>query len=122
MTILLPMAVLLSLNTDPLKPGNHSRSVKMGETKRTFHVHIPPKYDHKKPTPMVIALHGAAMTGEMMRWFSGLDRTADAGNFVVVYPDGVGRTWNAGPLFRLGGNKSDDVAFLREMLDDLGKV
>src|SRR5207253_11219090 len=45
---------------------------------------------------------------------------------IVVYPDGTGSgsflTWNAGALFRLAGNRADDIAFLREMLDDLGKM
>src|SRR4051812_42340679 len=106
MTTLLPLTLLLSLQAEPLKPGNHSRSVKMGELKRTYHVHVPRKYDPKQATPVVLALHGAMMDGTMMRWYSGLDRKADDAGFVVVYPDGVGRTWNAGPLFRLGGNRS----------------
>src|SRR5207248_1712283 len=73
-----------------------------------------------------LALHGAGMNGRMMRWFTGLDRKADREGFIVVYPDGTGSgsflTWNAGALFRLAGNRADDIAFLRELLDDLGKV
>jgi hypothetical protein len=62
----------------------------------------------------------------MMRWFSALDRKSDKEGFIVVYPDGTGAgsllTWNAGAMFRLGGNRADDVAFMRELLDDMGKA
>src|SRR5436309_1863379 len=99
MMMLLPLTLVLGLDTDSLKPGNHMRSVKVGEVMRTYHVHVPPKYDAKKPTPVVLALHGAAMNGQMMRWFCGLDRKADKEGFIVVYPDGTGKngmlTWNA---------------------------
>src|SRR5690242_16336234 len=99
MTIL-PLALLLTLEANPLLAGDHSRSVKVDERMRTYHVHIPKTCNVKKPTPIVLALHGAAMTGKMMKLYSGLDRTADEGGFVVVYPDGTGSgallTWNAG--------------------------
>src|SRR6476646_2723068 len=125
MITLVPLAFVLGLDTDSPKAGNHTWTVKMGEMKRTYHVHVPEKYDAKKPTPVVLALHGAAMTGRMMRWFTDLDRKADREGFIVVYPDGTGSgsflTWNAGSVFRLAGNRADDVAFLRAMLDDLGK-
>ncbi len=49
----------------------------MGEQKRTYLVHVPKDYDPKKPTPVVLALHGAAMNGPMMVWFSGLNKKSD---------------------------------------------
>ncbi|MEI6536843.1 MAG: hypothetical protein WCN98_15965, partial [Verrucomicrobiaceae bacterium] len=49
--------------TDPLGPGDHTRTLMMGEQKRTYLVHVPKDYDPKKPTPVVLALHGAAMNG-----------------------------------------------------------
>lgn len=126
MTTLLPLILLFAPNTAPLKPGNHTRGVKLEGTDRAYEVHVPKKYDARKPTPLVLALHGAGMNGRMMRWFSGLDATADREGFIVVYPNGTGtgelRTWNAGPLFRLAGNKADDVAYLGAVLDDLDKV
>jgi poly(3-hydroxybutyrate) depolymerase len=59
-------------NNDPLGPGDHTRTLMMGEQKRTYLVHVPKGYDPKKTAPVVLALHGAAMDGSMMVWFSGL--------------------------------------------------
>jgi len=113
--------------TDPLGPGDHTRTIMMGEQKRTYLVHIPKDYDPKKPAPVVLALHGAAMNGSMMVWFSGLNKTSDAAGFIVVYPSGTGTgpflTWNAGGFKgKMAEGKADDVAFIAKLLDDLGSV
>jgi len=112
---------------DPLGPGDHTRTLMMGEQKRTYLVHIPKGYDPKKAAPVVLALHGAAMNGSMMVWFSGLNKTSDAAGFIVVYPSGTGTgpflTWNAGGFKgKMAEGKADDVAFIGKLLDDLGSV
>jgi polyhydroxybutyrate depolymerase len=113
--------------TDPLGPGDHTRTLVMGEQKRTYLVHVPKGYDSKKPAPVVLALHGAAMNGPMMVWFSGLNKKADEAGFIVVYPGGTGTgpflTWNAGGFKgKMAEGKADDVAFVGKLLDDLGTV
>src|SRR5262245_39425190 len=116
--MLLPLTLIVALDGEMLKAGDHSRSVKMDERTRSYHIHIPAKYDPKKPTPVVIALHGAAMNGKMMQVFSDLDKKADDAGFVVVYPDGTGTgtflTWNAFGG-RAMGRRVDDVAFIGKM-------
>lgn len=108
---------------EALGPGDHARTVLMSEQKRTYFLHIPQDYDPMKPTPVVLALHGAAMNGSMMAWFSGLNTKSDEAGFIVVYPNGTGRdpilTWNAGSF---GNQQVDDVAFIGQLLDDLGSV
>jgi polyhydroxybutyrate depolymerase len=97
------------------------------DLKRSYLVHIPKSYDPKKPTPVVLALHGAAMDGSMMVWFSGInDKSEDAG-FIVAYPSGTGvgpfRIWNAGGFTgRMAENPADDVKYLGALLDDLATV
>jgi polyhydroxybutyrate depolymerase len=110
-----------------LGPGDHTRTLLMGEQLRSYLVHIPNKYDPKKPAPIVLALHGAAMDGAMMVWFSGLNTKADEAGFVVVYPSGSGagpfRTWNAGGFTgKMAEGRADDVAYLGKLLDDLSGV
>jgi polyhydroxybutyrate depolymerase len=112
------LAVLLGADPDTLGPGDHTRSLKMGEQERSYLVHVPKGYDPKKPTPVVLALHGAGMTGPMMAPFSGLSKKADDEGFIVVYPSGSALLWNAGSF----GSKADDVAFIGKVLDDLGSV
>jgi polyhydroxybutyrate depolymerase len=113
--------------SDPLGAGDHTRTLDFGDQKRTFLVHIPKSYDPKKPTPVVLALHGAAMNGPMMVWFSGLNKTADESGFIVVYPSGTGTgpflTWNAGGFRgKMAEGRADDVAFIAKLLDDLATV
>ena len=110
-----------------LGSGNHTRSLMMGTRKRTYLVHVPPGYDPQKPTPVVLALHGAAMSGPMMVWFTGLNKKADKSGFIVVYPTGTGTgpllVWNAGGFTsQLADGRPDDVAFISKLLDDLGTV
>jgi len=113
-----------------LPPGNHRRFLEVGGRRRSCIVHVPPRPaagDPGGPLPVVLALHGAAMNGWLMQWFTGLDRLADRAGFIVVYPDGTGRgpflVWNAG---QFPGNvwrrRPDDVAFLMAVLDDLASV
>ena len=105
----------------------HTRSLTAGGLTRTYVVHVPPGLDPQKPAPVVLALHGATMTGPLMAWFSGLNAKADEARFIVVYPNGTGRRssyfWNAGnccgPAVR---SNVDDVAFIRAVLDDLAKT
>lgn len=116
-----------SVIATPLTPGDHSRYLYSGAEKRSYILHVPPGYDPKKPTPVVLALHGAAMNGSMMVWFTNLNKTADAKGFIAVYPSGTGpgplRTWNAGGLIsRLKGKKTDDVAFIGHLLDELESI
>jgi polyhydroxybutyrate depolymerase len=112
------LAALLGADADSIGPGDHNRSLKMGEQERSYLVHVPKAYDPKKPTPVVLALHGALMTGPMMAPFCGMNKKADAEGFIVVYPSGLGLVWNAGSF----GSKADDVAFIGKVLDDLGSV
>ncbi len=108
---------------EPLGPGDHSRSLMMGEQQRTYLVHVPKGYNPKKPAPVVLALHGLGMTGSMMDWLSGLNKTSDEEGFIVVYPSGLALMWNAGGLFNGKTAKGpDDVAFIGKLLDDLSTV
>ncbi len=108
-------------------PGDHTRTLMMGEQKRTYLVHVPKGYDPKQPAPVILALHGAAMNGSMMVWFSGLNKKSDEAGFLVVYPSSTGTgpflTWNAGGFKgKMAEEKADDVAFIGKLLDDLGTV
>jgi polyhydroxybutyrate depolymerase len=127
-TLFLSFAALLLGQADALAPGNHARNLTVGELKRSYHVHVPPTYDPKKPTPIVVALHGAAMNGKLMESFSGLSKKSDEAGFAVVYPNGTGGagiflTWNAGAFpGKLNSERPDDVAFIGLVLDEVEKI
>jgi polyhydroxybutyrate depolymerase len=120
------LLALVVLAGNPLGPGDHTRSLKMGEVDRSYLVHVPPKYDAKKPTPVVLVLHGAGTNGAITVFFCGMNKKADEAGFIAVYPNGTGLaglmlTWNAG-RFQGKEGKADDVAFIAKLLDDLATV
>jgi polyhydroxybutyrate depolymerase len=104
-----------------------TRSVAVGGQRRSYLVHVPARREPNEPVPVVLALHPARMNGATMAWLSGLNKKADEAGFIVVYPNGAGArsssSWNGGDL---GGSaeqeRVDDVAFLRAVLEELGRT
>jgi polyhydroxybutyrate depolymerase len=70
--------------------------------------------------PLVVVLHGARGTAADMRAKLGWDALADREGFVVAYPDGLDRTWNAGRCCGSARDRQvDDVGFLEELVATL---
>ena len=124
----LSILIMLIHQTDTLAPGDHTRSLTVGDLKRTYLVHVPKSYDGSKAYPLVLSFHGGGSNADQMVRFCGLNETADKHGFIVVYPSGTGRlekvlTWNGGNCCGYAmQNKIDDVAFTKALLDDLAKV
>ena len=128
MILSLLLASFLVAQPSQLTPGDHTRTVEVDKLTRKYLVHIPPKYDPKTPSPVVLAFHGGGSNAEVMVKFCGLNETADKHGFIVVYPSGTGRlekllTFNGGNCCGYAmQQKVDDVAFTRALLDDLATV
>ncbi|MCX6305352.1 MAG: T9SS type A sorting domain-containing protein [Bacteroidetes bacterium] len=94
---------------------------------RTYTVYVPSSYVPGDQFPLLFALHGLTQTGNIMMQFSDFNTYAEQYRFIVVYPDGVGNTWNVGFT---GGTNTNDVGFLSALIDtlhhkydiDLGRV
>jgi polyhydroxybutyrate depolymerase len=74
------------------------------------------------PAPLLLVLHGAALTGASTRDMLDLQGPAREAGFAVAYPDAAGPFWNDEAMAaRLPGLLSarDDVAFLDALLDRL---
>ncbi|MEW2353693.1 PHB depolymerase family esterase [Spirillospora sp. NPDC029432] len=103
------------------QPGTHERAVTMyGVWDRSYLLHVPPGPEPRARRPLVVALHGGLNDMHYMRESTGLDAVADRNGFLVAYPDGFMRTWNAGGccwFARMAG--IDDVAFLDALIDGL---
>ena len=125
---LLPIILTTFLTSTPLGPGDHTRTLQVDGRSRNYIVHVPPKYDPKQPTPVVLVFHGGGSNAEQTVRFTGLNDKADKEVFIAVYPNGTGRfermlTWNGGNCCGYAmQNNVDDVAFTRSLLDDLATV
>jgi polyhydroxybutyrate depolymerase len=87
---------------------------------RTYRLYTPPDSQDAGPVPLLLALHGSGNTAESLVDSSELDAAADAGGFIVAYPQAVGITWNAGFCCTMGrGDPSADVRFLDELITDV---
>jgi polyhydroxybutyrate depolymerase len=110
--------------TDPCAPGavlpnGGAESVVVGGLTRTFNVHVPASYDGS-PIPVVLNFHGLGSNGFEQEILSEMTPLSDAENFIVVYPDGTGESWNAGECCApASSNDVDDVAFVNAILDGL---
>jgi polyhydroxybutyrate depolymerase len=104
------------------------RELKVDGAVRDYILYVPTLPDRKE-LPLMIVLHGGLGNAAHMERITGMNEIADAGKFMVAYPDGTGgriesmknrRTWNAGrccgPAVK---QNTDDVLFISRMIDDI---
>lgn len=84
-------------------------------TERSYVLHLPAGYDQSLQYPLVFNFHGLTQTGAQQQTTSGMDAVADEAGFIVVYPDGLNKSWNAG----INNEDVDDVGFINALLDHL---
>ncbi|OBK10989.1 alpha/beta hydrolase family esterase [Mycobacterium asiaticum] len=100
--------------------GQSSQSIEWAGSSRTFHLYRPQGLTGA--APLVVMLHGGFGNGAQAEHSYHWDREADRGNFLVAYPDGQGRAWNAGSCC---GNPAhsqiDDVGFITATVRVIGK-
>ena len=98
-------------------PGDTKHSIIADGRERTFQLHVPSSYDGSVPVSLVLALHGRLGNGEGQERLSHFDKGSDEHGFIVVYPDGLDRSWADGrgatPSDKNGVN---DVTFLSELI------
>ncbi|MCC6798022.1 MAG: prolyl oligopeptidase family serine peptidase [Candidatus Hydrogenedentes bacterium] len=115
--------LLAFTNSCPLRaPGTTRSAIEVEGLRRTFLLHIPTavKASNDK-IPLVIALHPFTGTGASMERLTGFSAIADREGFLVAYPDGRQRVWNANPASpsSIIGEPANDVAFIDALIDHL---
>jgi polyhydroxybutyrate depolymerase len=110
-------------------PTSGAYTVELGKHTRTFVLHLPSGYSDSTAIALVVNLHGSGATALDQEAFSGMDATADAEDFVVVYPQGLiaegsGFDWNVPGEPLVGGaivprGSADDVTYLTSLVQVL---
>jgi polyhydroxybutyrate depolymerase len=104
-----------------LKPGNTTVMIQSGGAVRLYILHVPPKYDGRTRLPLVIDMHGKGGTAQGSLGSSWVAK-ADAVGIVMMFPQGLYNSWNAGPAGcpitmcccePAQDHNVDDAAFLR---------
>ena len=120
-TIGIALALVANVAAAAEPTGEATRHViSVGGRERTFIEYVPKSL--KAGAPLLFALHPSGGDAEGMREeFSNyeFDELADKHGLLVVYPDGVGNTWNdcrAGSPFPSKRLKIDDVGFVKSLI------
>lgn len=99
------------------------RSIRAGERERQYIAHLPDSLSARPHWPVIIAFHPALGSAKGMEEYTRLHELEEAKAFVVVYPNGVGRTWNDGKCCGQAARQGiDDVGFVRLLLADLESI
>lgn len=113
---------------DVTKPGDYVFSTSIDGAEREYRVHVPPTYDPKKAMPLVLLLHGHAQDGAEIARHTKLNALADREGFIAVYPDATPwagrrewRAWDTDNGLLPPGSNTDDVAFLRHVIESAEK-
>lgn len=120
-----PATQPVTQTSEPLAPGDTTRSLSYDGEERTYILHIPPARDPSQPTPLVIIFHGFGLDGEEMVRITGFSAQADISGFIAVYPNGTGRklSWNGGDCCGEAAiNGADDVGFVRALIAELSTL
>jgi polyhydroxybutyrate depolymerase len=125
----IPLVVLIFLTgcmyKIPKDPHTFTRTILSNGLERTYHIHIPLSLPENITPALVFVLHGGGGTGEGMErtlTLGGFNTLADQHNFIIVYPDGIGKNWNDGRKNVTDSahqQNIDDVGFFNDLIDNL---
>ena len=101
-----------------VKAGDNNKTLMFGGVQRTYLVHAPPGFTGKTAVPVVFDFHGLSGNGAQQKSLSRWDKVGDSEGFIVVYPDGIDKAWNAG-LCCTDDKTIDDVGFVRAIISAL---
>jgi polyhydroxybutyrate depolymerase len=104
----------------PIPAGRSIQVLKSGGIFRIYRVYRPRGL--AGAAPLVVMLHGGFGDGAQAQRDYHWNGTADQGGFVVAYPDGILRAWNAGTCCGVPENVSvNDVAFITNMVSTVAR-
>ena len=108
----------------PARPAKDtSETLQVGSVSRSYMLHIPPAYDGRKPTPLVVDFHGIGGSGASELSSSPYRAVTAPEGVVMAFPDGlsgpIGSAWNMGPCCVA---KADDLAFAKALVAQIEKT
>lgn len=96
--------------------------LKHGGLTRTALVYVPSGYDGKTPVPLVLSFHGRHGEGKDQAELTEFHKVGERRGFLVVYPDGFLKSWNA--MHGTGEAQErgvDDVGYVDALLAKLSE-
>lgn len=88
---------------------------------RSFILHVPAAAESGEPLPLVLNFHGYTSSPSSQRDYTEMNALADEEGFVVAYPEGLSRSFNAGSCCGNSAGSVDDVSFARDIVAHIGQ-
>jgi polyhydroxybutyrate depolymerase len=118
--------LLAAVLAPPASAGNGislTLATPYGGQVRTFNLYVAPRVPAQVPVPLLIVLHGLYLDPATTEASSGLDAVADSQDVALVYPAGVGGSWDAGACCgEAHAQRVDDVGFLAALVGLVGRI
>ena len=112
---------LLAASLVPAFAAERERAVAAGGQNRKYTLITPDRVS--EPLPLLIVFHGGGQTAERARRYTRFDDFAQAENYIVAYPQGLGNHWNDGRVHddpsRRAAATADDVEFTANIIAQL---
>ena len=109
---------LLTVITTAYTAGDITGKLTIDGIEREYILHLPADYGTAK-LPLVMVFHGGGGNAEQVKEHTKFNKLADNEDFIVVYPNAVGKNWNDGRIGEKLPTDIDDVKFISTMLDTL---
>ena len=105
-----------------LLPGRHIRALQSSNITRRYFLYVPEGLDlDSDNVSLILAFHGGFDTAENFANVIRLHQDAGPAGYLVAYPEGHVRSWNAGTCCgRAFDEGIDDVAFVEAIINDIG--
>ena len=121
-TLLCFFASCTSQAPESIPAVHETRALDHDGRERTYLLHVPDGLHEYEPAPLVFVFHGGGGTGSGMVSLTEFDILSDREQFVAVFPDGVGNSWNDGRQ-NLAAEayllNVDDVGFVDAMIETI---
>ncbi len=86
-------------------------------SERIYFIHPPRGYDAERSYPVLLVFHMRMGNAWMMQQITHFNQLADHHEFIVLYPDGFGRSWADGSQrYEVDKAGVDDIQFVKELL------
>lgn len=105
-----------------MSSGDHVQHLTSGGIDRRYLLHVAARIERDRPAPLVLMFHPGYSSAAQFAELTGMSAAAGEKGFLVAYPEGYRRSWNAGDCCGPPQQEGvDDVAFTAAVIADIEK-